>query len=278
MKLNTDKCKALTVVRNKQKAVDSKYSFQTSSRNTIELERVNNMNDLGVTIDSELAFNDHIYDKINKAYQMIGIIKRNFKDLDKFSFLLIYKSLVRSHLEYANAIWNPYRVAVIADIEKVQKRATKLVKGLRNMTYRERLINLQLPTLKFRRVRGDMIEVYKILSHKYDEQVWPTSMANKYAQQVCPTSMPNKYAQQVCPGLNKSEYTSTRGHSLKLTTERAKYDLRKYSFTSRIVTIWNSLPNSMVCSESVNNFKNQLDALWRNTDLFYNYEAELPGS
>ena len=183
---------------------------------------------------------------------MIGIIKRNFKDLDKFSFLLIYKSLVRSHLEYANAIWNPYRVAVIADIEKVQKRATKLVKGLRNMTYRERLINLQLPTLKFRRVRGDMIEVYKILSHKYDEQV--------------------------CPGLNKSEYTSTRGHSLKLKTERAKYDLWKYSFTSRIVTIWNSLPNSMVCSESVNNFKNQLDALWRNIDLFYNYEAKLPGS
>ena len=114
------------------------------------------MKDLGVTIDPELTFKDHIYDKINKAYQMLGIIKRNFKDLDKFSFILLYKSIVRSQLEYATVVWSPYRSTMITDLERVPKRATKLVKGLRQLSYQERLIKLQLPTLNYRRLRGDI--------------------------------------------------------------------------------------------------------------------------
>ena len=74
--------------------------------------------------DCELAFNE----KVNKAYQMIGIINRSFKELDKNSFLLIYKGLVRSHLEYAYSVWNLYTTYLIDDIEKIQKRATKLVR------------------------------------------------------------------------------------------------------------------------------------------------------
>ena len=58
----------------------------------------------GVTSDSELLFKDHIYDKMNKAYQMIGIISRNFKELDKYTFTMLYKSMVRSHFEYANSV------------------------------------------------------------------------------------------------------------------------------------------------------------------------------
>ena len=57
----------------------------------IDLEHVHNMKDLGVVIDSDLTFKDHIYEKINKADQMIGIINRNFKDLDNFSFMMLYR-------------------------------------------------------------------------------------------------------------------------------------------------------------------------------------------
>jgi ribonuclease P/MRP protein subunit RPP40 len=199
------------------------------------------MKDLGVNIDSELHFKDHIYDKINKAYQMLGIIKRNFCDLDTFSFLMLYKSMVRSHIEYANVVWSPYKDYLIEDIERVQKRATKLVKGLRLLSYKERLINLHLPTLKFRRLRGDMIEVYKILSGVYDVHV--------------------------CPTLLRSEEVRTRGNCLKLKTNRTKYDIRKYSFCNRIVKVWNSLPDEIVAVDSVNCFKNKLDLYWSKEDI-----------
>ena len=79
---------------------------------------------------------------------------------------MLYKSLVRSHLDYANSVWNPHRLGLIKDLEKVQMRAT-----IKNFTYKDRLKRLKLPTLKHRRIRGDMIEVYKILTNKYDSRV-----------------------------------------------------------------------------------------------------------
>ena len=132
MNLNIDKCKVLTISKQKN-LIDFKYGFQTEHLQFVELERVYGMNDLGVVVDSELSFKEHIYGKINKANQMIGIIKRNFKNIDKLSFTLIYKSMVRSHLEFANSVWSPYKNYLIEDLEKVQKRATKLVKGLSKM-------------------------------------------------------------------------------------------------------------------------------------------------
>ena len=66
------------------------------------------------------------------------------------AFVLIYKHLVRSHLEYNNSVWAPYS-------EKVQKRATKMIQGMGNFKYPERLRQLDLPTLAYCRNRGDMI-------------------------------------------------------------------------------------------------------------------------
>ena len=97
-----------------------------------------------------------------------------------------------------------------------------------------------------------MIEVYKILTLMYDGEVVPT--------------------------LHKSTYTKTRGNSLKLKTERSRYDSRKYSFTPRVVNMWNSLPDSVVCAISVNAFKNKLDQYWANQDVVYDYEADIVGS
>ena len=73
-------------------------------------------------------------------------------------FTQLYKTIVRSHMEYAHAVWNPYMKSQIRDIEAVQRRATKQVPGLKDLSYEERLQKLNLPTLKFRRLRGDMIE------------------------------------------------------------------------------------------------------------------------
>jgi ribonucleases P/MRP protein subunit RPP40 len=180
---------------------------------------------------------------------MIAIINRNFCNLDKVSFKLLYKSLVRSLIEYGHSVWNPYRVGIILDLERVQKRATRMVKGCKKLSYNERLCFLELPTLAFRRARGDMIEVFKILNGYYDASV--------------------------APSLLRNYDTRTRGNALKLLHSRSRLDIRKHSFTSRIVNLWNGLPNWVVLSESVNGFKNNLDKCWASQDLYYNWEADI---
>jgi len=110
---------------------------------------------------------------------MIGLLKRNFINTDCKTFILLYKALVRSHLEYANSVWSPYKKSDIEQIEKIQKRAAKLVITLRKLPYKNRLILLQLHALKYRRLRGDMIEVFKIVNDIYDEKVAPILSFNK---------------------------------------------------------------------------------------------------
>ena len=87
---------------------------------------VNNIVDLGVNFDNKVSFRDHIVDKTNKAYSVFGVIKRNFDNLPKDAFLMLYKSMVQSHLEYAGVLWNPYIKGDITYLEKVQMTATKL--------------------------------------------------------------------------------------------------------------------------------------------------------
>ena len=86
MKLNVSKCKVLSLGRNKNNVIKYEYGFEISDRGLVMLEHDHKIKDLGVMIDSDLSFDDHIYDKINVASKMLGIINRNFVDLDKVSF------------------------------------------------------------------------------------------------------------------------------------------------------------------------------------------------
>jgi len=79
--------------------------------------------------------------------------------------------MVRPHLEYANSVWCPYKQGDIKELEKIQKRATKLVINFKKIPYKDRLMHLKLPTLKYRRLCGDMIEVFKITHNIYDPEV-----------------------------------------------------------------------------------------------------------
>ena len=95
--------------------------------------------------DSLLLFDKHISEKVNKAYTMLGIIKRNFTHISRTCFVILYKSLVRSHLEYANSVWYPKRKVDVDKLERVQKRATKLIPELSKKSYSDRLKSLNLP-------------------------------------------------------------------------------------------------------------------------------------
>ena len=95
--------------------------------------------------------------KIRKANSIMGLIRRTYTYLDEENFLLLYKALVRPHIEYANQVWAPHLKKHIVEIENVQRRATKLIPGFKNLSYEERLRRLNLPTLAYHRLRGDMI-------------------------------------------------------------------------------------------------------------------------
>ena len=116
--------------------------------------------DLGITFYREINFKKHIANITKKANQMLGIIKRNFSFINRDIFIKLYRSLVRPHLEYGQCIWSPYLIHCKKEIEKVQRRATKIVPGMNNLSYEERLIKLKLSSLNYRRMRGDLIQKY----------------------------------------------------------------------------------------------------------------------
>ena len=85
------------------------------------------------------------------------------------------KTLVRPHLEYANQIWSPHLIKDITAVENFKRRATRMIPHMKELTYEERLIKLRLPTMSYRRLRGDMIEMYKICTGISDVDRWKTT-------------------------------------------------------------------------------------------------------
>ena len=208
------------------------------------------MTDIGVTIDSNLTFNEHINIKIDTANKILGIIRWSYRFLNCETFLPLYRSMVRSHFDYAVSVWDPYKIKHISDIEDVQRRATKLIPEIKNLSYPERLRKLKLPTLSYRRIRGQMIEVYKMINNIYDKNVSENIL----------TFRPN------------ADF-NLRGNDYTLEQKRIYKPECKHFFCNKVVTIWNTLPNNVVLSESLNVFKNSLDKLWRNQDLLTDYRS-----
>lgn len=130
-----------------------------------------------------------------------------------------------------------------------QRRATKLIPVFKDLTSEERLKKFKLPTLTYRRKRGDIMEVFKMTSGIYDTFL---------------------------PSLSKLNNNSrTRGHSKKLYQHRAAKSLRKNFFTQRTVNIWNNLPESVISAKTTKSFESRLDKHWEAQELLYNYEADL---
>ena len=189
---------------------DPVYTYRLKGQ-TIQL--VEEEKDLGVTLQSDLSFDKHISEKVNKANRMMGMIRRSFEFLDVDMFLPLYKALVRSHLDSASSVWAPYQLQHVRKIESVQRRATKQLPGFQELSYQKRLEKLKLPTLSFRRLRGDLIEVYKILTKVYDEDV---VQFLERKNEVTPRTGP-------------------RGHDMKLIAHRPHNKLRLNSFAVRVV-------------------------------------------
>jgi len=104
--------------------VEKTYTYNILENSQIKpLARTDQIKDLGILLDERLSFRDHINDKINKAFLMLGIIKRNFKHLTVQSFTMLYNNMVRSHLDYCSSVWSPYMKKDIEALEMSSKKS-----------------------------------------------------------------------------------------------------------------------------------------------------------
>ena len=240
---NVKKCKVLHYGKN-----NPNISYKMKLGNDlVNVDSCNEEKDLGVSFDTDLNFDGHINRVVSKANQMLGIIKRSFEFLDKDIFLKLYKSLIRPHLEYANSVWCPYLKRQSVSIEKVQRRATKLIPGCEGMTYIQRLKYLNLHSLKGRRIRGDLIETFKIFN----------GFTNINTNNL----------------FILSNDTRTRNREHKIFIQHCNTNRRKFSFGHRVAITWNDLPNSFKCAKTINQFKNFLDSCQKLQSKFYDYDG-----
>ena len=164
--------------------------------------------DLGVIIDDKLKFHDHVASVTAKANRTLAVIHKSFHFTSCNMYINLYKSLVRPIIEYGNTIWGPHYILDQHSIEQIQRRATRILTGLYDTPYSDRLNILKLPTLQYRRLRGDMILLHRLLHNNI--------------------------------GIHFSDYftrsfTSTRGHSYKIFKPHATTRIRANFFATRSV-------------------------------------------
>ena len=155
----------------------------------------------------------------------------------------MYKSLIRPLLEYGNTVRKPYYKKDSEALEKVQRRATKLVPRIKDLPYLSRLKVLQLPTLIYRRRRADMLQVYRILTGMDKVEV-------------------SRFFKLEGDG-------NRRGHRYKLFKPRVESKVKSNSLSIRVINDWNVLSDEVVSAETINQFKSRLEVLWSQKDFKY---------
>ena len=161
LRFNPEKCKVMHVGH----SVPTEYTLQEKDQ-TFKLAEVEEEKDLGIYITNDLKVAKQCKEAAKKAMNVLRTVKRHFPRIDEPTFLILYKAYVRPHLEYCVQARSPYFKKDIECLEQVQRRATKLIKGFKNLSYENRLKRLKLTTLEKRRLRGDPIETFKIITGK----------------------------------------------------------------------------------------------------------------
>ena len=163
--------------------------------------------DLGVVFDSYLSFKHHVSMSTNKANKLLRITRRLFCSQNFTSFTLLWKTIVRRYLKYAATICNPCKKDHIFHLERIQHRATKLLHIISHFSYPDWLAALELPTLAFSGMSGDMMETFMIVNIFHD------SRATTF--------------------ISMGNFSTTMEHSLKQSVQHANFIIKKLTLTEQ---------------------------------------------
>jgi hypothetical protein len=178
------------------------------------IQHVSEVNDLGVMVDKKLTFSTHINNIVAKAHRRANLIMKCFVSKDRHSLMRAFQVYVRPLLEYCSTVWSPRFSKDSTSIEAVQRRFTKRLPGLGELNYPARLALLKVDSLELRRLRADLIFVYKIVFGLIDLKV---------------------------DDFFSLAPINHRGHNYKLFLPRCELEVRRQFFSSRVIHPWNSL-------------------------------------
>jgi len=230
MKFNKAKCTVLHMGQ-----VNPKHKYGLGGE---WLESSPEEKDLGVPVDEKLNVSQQCALAAQKANHILGCIKRSVASRLREGILPLSSALMRPHLEYCVQLWSPQHKKDMHVLDRVQRRARKMIRGLEYLSCEDRLRQLGLFSLEKTRLRGDLIAVLKYLEGAYrkDGEGLFTRMSSD----------------------------KRRGNSCKLKEGRFRLHIRKKFFTMRVVKHWNRLPRAAVAAPSLTVFKPRLDGALSN--------------
>ena len=237
MLFNADKCKVMHIGKNNP---GFSYTMGGHAPAGTVLEVTTCEKDLGILVHSSLKPSAQCAAAAKKANSVLGQMSRSLTYRDKDTWLKLYRMYIRPHLENCAQAWSPWTEADIDLIESVQRRAIRMTSDMKGNTYEERLTEAKMFTLQQRRLRGDMIEVWKLLHghEKVDVSAILTPIEN-YSQR---SGMRSSNQLMLAPA------------------PRARLEIKRNFFSHRVVMPWNSLPFSVKNSDSIDAFKRSYDA------------------
>ena len=230
LKLNSDKSEHLTIRET------HRHTFYIRGK---PVPKVPSVRDLGVTLSNNLNWRQYI-DKIRaKANILSNTILRTFSPNNYTLIVNIFKMYIRPIVEYNTCSWSPHQKTNVKEVERVQKFFTRRLCQRANIpfsSYNDRLKKLRLESLESRRVKRDLIYLFKILHNHVDINF-----------------------------TDFFEFRNFNGHCLRrhnfylVRRTPAKTLIRNNFYALRVVKIWNDLPADTVNSQSVSVFKNKLN-------------------
>jgi len=231
MDFHPQKCSVIRLTRSKTPMVHN-YTLKGS---TLAEETCTKY--LGVFIQSDMKWNEHINKKVRKTNSMLGFLVRNLQKASEESKTNAYFAQVRSNLDYCSSVWNPYQQKQIRQLEMVQRRAARYVTNrFRNtISMSDMLSHLNWETMQSRRQKQQLVMLYKVINDLVDIS------AETYLQ--------------------RTNSRTRAAHNLRFTPYSTSTDCHKFSFFPRTIPVWNRLPATAAETPSLVSFKKELSTL-----------------